>query len=58
MDEFDGSAILDTLGQIEIERSKENSKKNRESVQSAIQHVYHVDLQMINDLLVKPSLQH
>jgi hypothetical protein len=58
MAEFDGSAIPDTLGQIEIEKRKENSKKSRESVQSAIQQVNHVDLQMINDLLVKPSLQH
>ena len=58
MAKFDGSVILDTLGQIEIERSKEISKKNRESVQSAIQQVDHVDLQMINDLLVKQSLQH
>jgi hypothetical protein len=58
MAEFNSSVIPDTLGQIEIERSKENSKKNRERVQSAIQQVDHVDLQMINDMLVKPSLQH
>jgi hypothetical protein len=37
MDKFNGSVIPDTLGQIEILMSKENSKKNGESVQSVIQ---------------------
>ena len=58
MSKFDGSVIPDTLGKIEIERRKENSKKNRECVQSAIKQVDHVDLQMINDLLGKQILQH
>ena len=58
MDKFDGSSIPDTLGKIKIERIKENSKKNRECVQSAIKQVDHVDLQMINDLLGKQILQH
>jgi hypothetical protein len=58
MIEIDVSGIHDTLGQIEIEKSKENLKKSRENVQNDIQQVNHVDLQMINDLLVKPSLQH
>jgi hypothetical protein len=58
MAKFDGSSIPDTLGKIKIERIKENSKKNREIVQRVIQQVDHVDLQMVNDLLVKPGLQH
>ena len=32
MVEFDGSVIPDTLGKIETEKRKENSKKSRESV--------------------------
>jgi hypothetical protein len=37
MAKFDGSSIPNTLGQIEIQSRKENSKKDRESVQSSIQ---------------------
>jgi hypothetical protein len=33
------SVILDTLGQIEIEKNKENSKKNKESIQNTIQQI-------------------
>jgi hypothetical protein len=58
MVEFDGSVISDTLGQIQIEKRKENSKKSRESVESVIQQVNHVDLRIINDMLVKLSLKH
>jgi hypothetical protein len=58
MVEIDVSGIHDTLGQIEIEKSKENLKKNRENVQNVILQVNHVDLRIVNDLLVKPSLQH
>jgi len=55
--ELDGSSIPDTLGQIEIEKIKENSKKIRENVENYIQQLNQVNLQMINDMLVKPSLQ-
>jgi hypothetical protein len=58
MSEFDASVIPDTLGQIKIEKSKEISKKSRESVKSDIQQVNNVNLPIINDLLVKPSPQH
>ena len=58
MDEIDVSRIHATLGQVEIEKSKEDLKKNKECGKNAILQVNHVDLQMINDLLVKPSLQH
>jgi hypothetical protein len=57
MTELDGSAIPDTLGKIEIEKSKENSKKIRENAENAIQQLNQVNLQMVNDLLVKLSLQ-
>jgi hypothetical protein len=56
--DFNSSVIPDTLGQIEIEKNKENSKKNKESIQNTIQQINQVDLQKINDLLVKPNLQH
>ena len=56
--EFKGDAIFDTLGQIEIEKNKENSKKNKEGIQNTIQQVNQIDLQKIDELLVKPNLQH
>jgi hypothetical protein len=56
--EFKGDAISDTLGQIEIEKNKENSRKNKESIHNTIQQVNQIDLQKINELLVKPKLQH
>jgi hypothetical protein len=58
MAEIDVSGIHATLGQVEIEKNKEDLKKSRERVQNAILQVNHVDLQILNDLLVKPSLQH
>jgi hypothetical protein len=58
MVEIDVSSIHDTLGQIEIEKRKENINKNRENVHNSILQVNHVDLRMLNDLLVKPILQH
>jgi hypothetical protein len=58
MAEIDVSSIHDTLGQIEIKESKEDLKKNIENVQNYILQVNHVDLRMVNDLMVKPSLQH
>ena len=56
--DFNSSVIIDTLGQIEIEKNKENSKKNKESIQNTIQQINWVDFQKINDMLVKPNLQH
>jgi hypothetical protein len=44
MVETDVNSIHDTLGQIEIEKRKENLKKNRENVQKDILQVNHVDL--------------
>ena len=37
--DFNSSVIPDTLGQIEIEKNKENSKKNKESIQNTIQQI-------------------
>jgi hypothetical protein len=56
--EFEGNDISETLGQIEIEMNKENSRKNKENIQSIIQQMNQIDLLKINELLVKPNLQH
>jgi hypothetical protein len=56
--EFKDDVISDTLGQIEIEKNKENSMKNKESIHNTIQQVNQIDLQKIDELLVKPKLQH
>jgi hypothetical protein len=58
MEGIDVSSIHDTLGQIDIKNIKEYLNKNRENVQNSILQVNHVDLRMVNDLMVKPSLQH
>jgi hypothetical protein len=46
------------LGQIEIEMNKENSRKNKENIQSIIQQMNPIDLLKINELLVKPNLHY
>ena len=56
--EFKDDAISNTPGQIEIEKNKENSMKNKESIKNTIQQVNQIDLQKIDELLVKPKLQH
>jgi hypothetical protein len=56
--EFKDDVISDTLGQIEIEKNKENSMKNKESIQNTIEQVNQIDLQNIDELLVEPKLQH
>ena len=58
MVEFKGNDISETLEQIGIEKNKEISRKNKESIQSIIQQMNHIDLLKINELLVKPILQH
>ena len=58
MVEIDISGIHATLGKVKIEKNREDMKKNRERVQNDILHFNHVDCQILNDLLVKPSLQH
>jgi hypothetical protein len=58
MAEIDISNIHAFIGQVEIEKRKENLKKNRENMKNDILQVNHVDLQILNDLLVKQSLQH
>jgi len=56
--EFKDDAISNTPGQIEIEKNKENSMKNKESIKNTIQQVNQIDLQNIDELLVKLKLQH
>ena len=56
--EFKDNDISETLEQIDFEKNKESSRKNKESIQSIIQHMNQIDLLKINELLVKPSLQH
>jgi hypothetical protein len=56
--EFEGNGISEALGQIEIEMNKEKSRKNKDNFQSIIQHMNQIDLLNINELLVKPNLQH
>jgi hypothetical protein len=56
--EFEGNYILEALGQIEIEMNKENSRKNKENIQSVIQQMNQIDFLKINELLVKPNLQY
>jgi hypothetical protein len=58
MAEIDIGDIHAYIGQVEIEKRKENMKKNRERMKNAISQVNHVDLQILNDLLVKQSLQY
>ena len=53
--EFKGNDISETLKQIGIEKIKESSRKNKESIQSIIQHIKQIDLLKINEMLVKPS---
>jgi hypothetical protein len=56
--EFEGNDILEALGQIEIEMNKENSRKNKENIQSIIQQMNQIDFLNINELLVNPNLQY
>jgi hypothetical protein len=56
--EFKGNDISETLEQIDIEKNKESSRKNKESIQSIIQQMNQIDFLKINELLLKPSLQH
>jgi hypothetical protein len=58
MEEIDISGIHATLGQFKIEKNKEAMKKSRERVTNAILQFKNVDLKILNDLLMKPSLQH
>jgi hypothetical protein len=46
------------LGIIEVEKRKENLKKSRERMQNTILQVNHVNFQVLNDILVKQSLQY
>jgi len=56
--EFKDNDISETLAQIDIEKNKERSRKNKESIQSIIQQMNHIDFLKINEMLVKPYLQH
>jgi cytochrome c556 len=56
--EFKGNDISETLEQIDIEKNKESSRKNKESIQSIIEQMNQIDLLKINELLLEPSLQH
>ena len=57
MVEFEGNDISEDLGQIEIEMNKENSRKNKENIQSIIQQMNQIDFLNINEFLVNPTLQ-
>jgi hypothetical protein len=56
--EFEENNISEALGQIEIEMNQENSRKNKENIQSSIQQMNQIDLLKINELLVNPNLQY
>ena len=56
--EFKGYDIFETLEQIDIEKNKESSRKNKESIQSIIQQMNQIDFLKINELLLEPILQH
>jgi len=56
MKEIDISNIHAFIGQVEIEKRKESLKKNKEYMKNAILQVNHVNLQILNDILVKQSL--
>ena len=58
MEEIDINDIHVYIGQVEIEKRKKNLKKSKERMQNSILQINHVDLQILNDLLVKQSLQY
>jgi hypothetical protein len=58
MAEIDLGDIHAFIGKVEVEKRKENMKKSRERMKNTILQVNHVNLQVLNDLLVKQSLQY
>jgi hypothetical protein len=58
MTEIDLGDVHSFIGTIEVDKRKENLKRNRERMQNTILQVNQVNLQVLNDLLVKQSLQY
>jgi uncharacterized protein YqiB (DUF1249 family) len=58
MTEIDLGDVHSSIGIIEVEKRKENLKKNKERMQNTIMQVNQVNLQVLNDLFVKQSLQY
>ena len=57
INEFEGSNILESLGQIDIEMNQQNSRKRREETITTIHEMSQIDLLKINKWLVNPSSQ-
>jgi hypothetical protein len=55
--DFEGSSIVEALGQINIEMNQHNYRKNKEETLAAIQEMSQIDLLKINKWLVDPSSQ-
>jgi hypothetical protein len=55
--DFEGTSIVEALGQIDIEMNQHNSRKNKEETVTAIQEMRQIDLLKINKWLVNPSSQ-
>jgi hypothetical protein len=58
MAEIDLNDVHSSIGIIEVERRKQNLKKNMERMQNTILQVNHVNFQILNDLLIQKSLQY
>jgi hypothetical protein len=55
--DFEGSDIIEDLGQIDIGMNQHNSRKNKEKAMATIQETSQIDLLKINKWLVIPSSQ-
>jgi hypothetical protein len=50
--------VHSSIGIVEVEKRKENLKKNKERMKNTIFQVNQVNLHVLNDLLVKQSLKY
>jgi hypothetical protein len=55
--DFEGNAISEALGQIDIAKNQYNSRTSKEEALTAIQKMNQIDLLQINKWIVNPSLQ-
>jgi hypothetical protein len=58
MTKIDLNDVHSSIGIVEVEKRKENLRENREKMQNTILQVNQVNLQVLNDLLIKQSLQY
>jgi hypothetical protein len=58
MAEIDLGDIHSFIGKVEVEKRKENLKKSRERMKNTLLQFNHVNLQVLNHILVKQSLQY